>query len=675
MLKKLLLGFSLMIVLVGAWIGWELWDRHEPFPDRPVLTTEMTPETSPLAPDEQAALGTLLRDYRKQHHLPSISLGIGLDGETLYLGAVGFADLAKEERAHPATGYRIGSVSKAITAVALGRLLEADAIDLDRDFREYVPDFPEKQWPFTLRQLASHTAGVRHYVSPLENYRDEHYDTVQDALVTIADDRLIFEPGTRFGYSSYGFNMLSAAMAAATGEPFRKLLDRLVFEPVDMGGTRAEDPRQPWPDTAGFYLQTPERSFRAPYADNSYKVAGGGLLGRPMDLVRLGNELLTGTLLQPDTWAELTTVVPLADGSTDHGYALGFGVGEVRIGDRAVREVGHSGGSVGGLTAWKLFEDVEAGGGTHDLVVAVTMNVSDLGNGASAHAVAYQAAEQVLDALDSGALRSAPQPGSGAPESAWIDLFDGETLNGWTPKVRGYATGENALNTFRVEDGKLVVSYQDYETFDGRFGHLFYETPYSHYRLKLEYRFVGEATPGTEAWAIRNSGAMLHAQAPGTMTKAQDFPISIEFQFLGDLGVGKRRYTGNLCTPGTHATIDGQFTEDHCIERSRTFVNGDFWVEAEALVLGDERVVHAINGLPVIEYGDIVTGGGVVSGHDPAMKPEGAPLGEGYIALQSEGHRVEFRNIRLLNLKGCMNPQASNAEPWFVEDDPEACRF
>jgi CubicO group peptidase (beta-lactamase class C family) len=673
--KKLLLGFLVMLLLAGSWVGWQIGSRYEPYPDLVAPVSELQLEHSALDAAQRRALADLIRDYRKQHHLPSLSLAIGLDGEVAYLGAVGFADLAREERARPGTLYRIGSVSKSITAVALGRLMEEGLVDIDRDFRDYVPDFPEKQWPFTLRQLTSHTAGVRHYVSPLENYRDEHYDTVHEALVTIADDRLIFEPGTAYRYSSYGFNMLSAAMTGASGEPFRELLQRLVFDPADMGGTFAEDPRQPNPLSSGFYLQTETRSFRAPYADNSYKVAGGGLLGRPWDLVRLGNALLTGTLLEPETWAELTTVVPLADGSTDHGYGIGFGIGEVQIGDRKIREVGHGGGSVGGLTAWKLFEDVEAGGGTHDLVVAVTMNISSLGNRASPHAVAYRAAELVLDALDAGEITSSPRPGTEAPQSAWTDLFDGETLDGWIPKVRGYPAGENPFDTFRVEDGKLVVSYDDYDRFDERFGHIFHATPYSHYRLQLEYRFVGEPMADTPGWAVRNSGAMLHSQDPMTMPPEQDFPISIEFQFLGGLEVGKPRTTGNLCTPGTHVTIDGVFTEEHCIGSSSGTFMGDQWIQAEALVLGDERFVHYIGNDPVLEYSDAVTGGGVVSGHDPAMKPEGEPLGEGYISLQSEGHRIEFRNIRLLNLKGCMNPEARNYAPWHVEPDPEACAF
>lgn len=262
-----------------------------------------------------------------------------------------------------------------------------------------------------------------------------------------------------------------------------------------------------------------------------------------------------------------------------------------------------------------------------------------------------------------------------AEDSDWIDLFDGETLNGWIAKVRGYPAGENPLNTFRVEDGNLVVSYDDYEVFEEQFGHLFYQTPYSHYRLQLEYRFVGEPTPGTADWAIRNSGAMLHSQAPDSMPADQDFPISIEFQFLGGYEDALVRPTGNLCTPGTHVDIDDVFTQDHCINSSSETFMGDEWVSAGALVLGDTEITHFINGEKVLHYTNPVTGGGVVSGHDPAMKPEGATLGSGYIALQSEGHRVEFRNIRLLNLKGCKNPHARNYRDWYVVDDPEACAY
>lgn len=260
-----------------------------------------------------------------------------------------------------------------------------------------------------------------------------------------------------------------------------------------------------------------------------------------------------------------------------------------------------------------------------------------------------------------------------ADEEKWIALFNGEDLEDWIPKIRRYPAGENFADTFRVEDGLLTVSYDGYEEFNERFGHIFYKEPYSHYRLRVEYRFVGEPLQGAPGWAHRNSGAMLHSQAPQSMPPDQDFPISLEMQFLGGLSNGKERPTGNLCTPGTHVIYEGEFEKTHCLNSSSPTLNGDQWVLAEALVLGDEKIVHYINGAAVIEFANPTFGGGVVSGHNPEMKPDGRPLGEGYISLQSEGHVIQFRRVELLNLKGCMNPQASNYKRYFVENDPQSC--
>ena len=267
--------------------------------------------------------------------------------------------------------------------------------------------------------------------------------------------------------------------------------------------------------------------------------------------------------------------------------------------------------------------------------------------------------------------------GAGASETAgdgdWIPLFNGHDLDGWTAKIRHHEPGDNYADTFRVEDGLLTVSYDGYEAFDDRFGHLFYKQPLSHYRLRLEYRFIGSQAPGGRAWARRNSGVMIHAQAPGTMPAGQDFPISLEAQFLGGLGDGKPRPNGNLCTPGTHVHVQGAFTEQHCIASSSPTLDGDQWVEFEVQALGDDRITHLVNGEAVMTYTAPSYGGGVVSGHRPEAKPDGQPLGEGYIALQSESHPIQFRNIRLLNLKGCMNPESGHFRDYFVAHDPAAC--
>ena len=263
---------------------------------------------------------------------------------------------------------------------------------------------------------------------------------------------------------------------------------------------------------------------------------------------------------------------------------------------------------------------------------------------------------------------------SNADREEWISLFNGKDLNDWIIKIRGHEVGENFGNTFRVNNGMIEVRYDKYTTFDNQFGHLFYKQPFSNYRLRVEYRFVGEQVPGAPDWAIRNSGAMLHSQDPRTMPAGQDFPISIEFQFLGGLSNGMARSTGNMCSPGTNIVYGGKLETRHCINSTSETFNGDQWVVAEAIVLGNKKVTHLINGKSVIEYSEPQVGGGAVSGHNPAVKQDGKPLTEGYIALQSESHPVDFRKVELLNLKGCMNPAASNYKRYYVEPDPAACK-
>jgi 3-keto-disaccharide hydrolase len=264
-----------------------------------------------------------------------------------------------------------------------------------------------------------------------------------------------------------------------------------------------------------------------------------------------------------------------------------------------------------------------------------------------------------------------------APPTAeeWIPLFNGRDLDGWIVKIRGHPVGENYASTFRVEDGSLTVSYDGYGDFEERFGHIFYSQPFSHYRLRLEYRFIGEHARNAPEWAIRNSGVMLHSQPPETMGLEQDFPISIEFQFLGGLSNGEARATGNVCSPGTRIVYRGEPDPTHCIRADGPTVDGDRWIVAEAVVLGGERIEHFIDGHRVIEYGGTTYGGVVVSGYRPEMKPDGEALTAGYIALQSEGHPIQFRRVELLNLKGCTDASASNFKSYYVEPDAASCKY
>ena len=260
-------------------------------------------------------------------------------------------------------------------------------------------------------------------------------------------------------------------------------------------------------------------------------------------------------------------------------------------------------------------------------------------------------------------------------EQAWMSLFNGEDLSGWKVKIRGYELGENPGNTFRVVDGKMTVSYDGYDSFDNQFGHIFYETPFSYYRFRMEYRFIGAQAPEGPGWAFRNSGIMLHCQSPESMGINQDFPISIEVQLLGGNGTDERS-TANLCTPGTNVVMNNELITQHCLNSSSKTYHGDQWVTAEVVVLGDSHIEHFINGEPVMNYTMPQVGGGSVSALiNEWVKPDGRLLEGGYISLQSESHPIEFRNVELLNLEGCMDPEASNYKSYYVKADNTKCRY
>jgi hypothetical protein len=248
-------------------------------------------------------------------------------------------------------------------------------------------------------------------------------------------------------------------------------------------------------------------------------------------------------------------------------------------------------------------------------------------------------------------IGAAPAPSTAPPETKWVRIFDGKTLDGWTPKISGRAVGEDPLKMFIVEDGAIRVSHANYPKFDGEFGHLFWKKPLGgSYRLRFEYRLFGEPLPGIKVWQASNSGLMFHSQAPETMRRDQAFPVSMEMQLLGTPRPVEEP-TGNLCSTGTTAHIDGKLDPRHCILSSSGLIPIGQWVKAEVEVLANGHITHVINGKAVLRY------------TEPALDPEDKDaqpliaaaggklqLRRGYIALQSEGHQIAFRNIELLQL-------------------------
>ena len=232
----------------------------------------------------------------------------------------------------------------------------------------------------------------------------------------------------------------------------------------------------------------------------------------------------------------------------------------------------------------------------------------------------------------------------------WIQLFNGQDLTGWTVKIKGYDVGENFGNTFRVEDGIMKVRYDQYDSLDNRFGHIFYKDEFSNYILRVEYRILGKQCPGAPEWAYKNSGIMIHGQEPETMDKDQDFPVSVEVQLLGSDSLVQRPNL-NVCTPGTNIVIDNRLVLEHCTNSKAEPVYGDDWVAVEVEVRGNDVIKHIFNGDTVIAYSQPQ-----LDDRDPSYDKlislnGGKMLHKGTISLQSEGHPCEFRKVEVKLLK------------------------
>ncbi len=279
---------------------------------------------------------------------------------------------------------------------------------------------------------------------------------------------------------------------------------------------------------------------------------------------------------------------------------------------------------------------------------------------------------------------SCNQPENTAEEE-WTPLFNGKDLTGWDIKITKQPLNDNYKNTFVVEDSMLRVVYDRYEKFDGRYGHIYTQTPYSFYKLRFQYRITGKHLPDAAIWTDRNSGIMVHSQSAKSMELNQDFPVSLEMQFLADTGKNNR-HTGNICTPGTQVHIADSLNLDHCLNSDSKFYNVDEWVSGMMEVYGDSLVRHIIEGDTVLTYTKPIIGGGFVGGGfgwafghitDSMVwiNKANTPLAEGHIALQAESQPVDFRRIELLNLVGCMDPKSKSYKPYYIKNDESKCAY
>ncbi len=284
---------------------------------------------------------------------PGVSVAVGVNGELVWAEGFGFANVEHQLPVTPLTKFRIGSVSKSMTSIAMAQLYEEGVIDLDAPIQQYLPEFPVKEkGTVTLRLLASHRAGIRHYLPDgSDNLVKEHYDDVVDALEIFANDPLIAIPGDRYSYSSHGYNLISAVLQEASGVEFLALMRNRVWAPLDLIDTLADHTDFVIGNRAAPYIRRDGKLINAPFVDNSYKWAGGGFISTPSDLVKFGFGVFNGDLIE-DSTLELLLSPPLLTFNgqlADQNYGLGW----MTFGGED-QWYGHTGGSVGGTTLFMV---------------------------------------------------------------------------------------------------------------------------------------------------------------------------------------------------------------------------------------------------------------------------------------------------------------------------------
>ena len=298
--------------------------------------------------------------------IPGLAMAVAVDGRVVFAEGFGYADLEQRVAAWPATKFRIGSISKPLTAVALMQLVEQRKIELDAPVQKYVPSFPDKGTRITPRLLAGHLAGIRHYKDD-EFLIAKHYDSIVEGLKIFKDDPLVAPPGTKYSYSTYGYNLLSAVIESASGETFLDYMQRHVFDALGLVHTVADENRRLVDQRSRFYSRATGAGLEnAPYVDNSYKWAGGGFLSTPEDIVRFGSALLHPGFLTADSLNLLFSSQKTIAGQ-ETGYGIGWAIHKSQSGRRIYE---HSGGSVGGSCQLIVYPETR-------VVVALLTNLGE----------------------------------------------------------------------------------------------------------------------------------------------------------------------------------------------------------------------------------------------------------------------------------------------------------
>ena len=374
-----------MIRLLSVFILFLLVSSCKQAQQTPLLKKKETAKVvEQKGPDYSSAIAqsrSLAQKTLKNKHLPGIAIAVSVKGKMVWQEGFGFSNIAKNIAVDPSLSkFRVGSISKPITATALGQLFEENKLDFDTPIQKYVTYFPKKKYPLSVRQVAGHIGGIRHYRGD-EFMSNKFYASVKESLDIFKDDPLLFEPGLKMSYSSYGWNLMSAVIEGASGEIFLDYMNKHIFDPLKMENTCADFNHEKIPNRVTFYELNGNNIVVAPTVDNSYKWAGGGFLSSAEDVVKFGNAYLQERILTEKSIQELWK--PL---TTKDGKSTNYGIGWQKNKDKKGRPwLGHSGGSIGGTSMLILYPEQE-------MVVVVLCNLSS----AQMDQLPFRVAEQFL---------------------------------------------------------------------------------------------------------------------------------------------------------------------------------------------------------------------------------------------------------------------------------------
>lgn len=347
------------------------------------LPAASTAQKGTLSPETIKRIETGVESERKRLNIPGLSVAIAVGNQVVYSNGFGMADLENSIPAKSTTVYRTASIAKPMTAVAVMRLVEQGKLNLDAPIQKYCPAFPEKNWPVTARHLLGHLSGVRHYNARNESAGTEHFFNLADSLKTFKDDPLLFEPGTKYSYTTFGYSVLGCAIEGASGMSYEEYMREYVWKPAGMDHTRVDDHFFLIPNRARGYLKLSENSLaqlpphlkaqvkagdilNAQLHDTSMKVPGGGLVSTAVDLVRFGIAVQTNKLVKPETLEQMWVSQKTKDGK-ETGYGLGWSIGQTE----GMRLAMHNGNQAGARSELSLLP-------AKGSVIAIMANVSDV---------------------------------------------------------------------------------------------------------------------------------------------------------------------------------------------------------------------------------------------------------------------------------------------------------